>query len=226
MTVNDEIRANLEAVNSSIAAAIDDYDRPEGAVQLIAVSKVQPIERVRAAVIAGHRLFGENRVQEALARWQPIRQEFDDIAVHLIGPLQTNKARDAVGFFDAIHTLDRPRLAAALAREMDRQDRRPDCYIEVNTGAEPQKAGVRASEADDFIRQCRVDYALPIVGLMCIPPADEAPALHFALLREIARRNGLTNLSMGMSGDYQTAIAFDATLVRVGTAVFGARETP
>lgn len=226
MTVNDEIRANLEAVNSSIAAAIDDYDRPAGAVQLIAVSKVQPIERVRAAVIAGHRLFGENRVQEALARWQPIRQEFDDIAVHLIGPLQTNKARDAVGFFDAIHTLDRPRLAAALAREMDRQDRRPDCYIEVNTGAEPQKAGVRASEADDFIRQCRVDYALPIVGLMCIPPADEAPALHFALLREIARRNGLTNLSMGMSGDYQTAIAFDATLVRVGTAVFGARETP
>lgn len=226
MTVNDEIRANLEAVNSSIAVAIDDYDRPEGAVQLIAVSKVQPIERVRAAVIAGHRLFGENRVQEALARWQPIRQEFDDIAVHLIGPLQTNKARDAVGFFDAIHTLDRPRLAAALAREMDRQDRRPDCYIEVNTGAEPQKAGVRASEADDFIRQCRVDYALPIVGLMCIPPADEAPALHFALLREIARRNGLTNLSMGMSGDYQTAIAFDATLVRVGTAVFGAREIP
>ncbi len=226
MTVNDEIRANLEAVNSSIAAAIDDYDRPAGAVQLIAVSKVQPIERVRAAVIAGHRLFGENRVQEALARWQPIRQEFDDIAVHLIGPLQTNKARDAVGFFDAIHTLDRPRLAAALAREMDRQDRRPDCYIEVNTGAEPQKAGVRASEADDFIRQCRVDYALPIVGLMCIPPADEAPALHFALLREIARRNGLTNLSMGMSGDYQTAIAFDATLVRVGTAVFGAREIP
>jgi pyridoxal phosphate enzyme (YggS family) len=226
MTVNDEIRANLEAVNSSIAAAIDDYDRPEGAVQLIAVSKVQPIERVRAAVIAGHRLFGENRVQEALARWQPIRQEFDDIAVHLIGPLQTNKARDAVGFFDAIHTLDRPRLAAALAREMDRQDRRPDCYIEVNTGAEPQKAGVRASEADDFIRQCRVDYALPIVGLMCIPPAYEAPALHFALLREIARRNGLTNLSMGMSGDYQTAIAFDATLVRVGTAVFGAREIP
>lgn len=226
MTVNDEIRANLEAVNSSIVAAIDDYDRPEGAVQLIAVSKVQPIERVRAAVIAGHRLFGENRVQEALARWQPIRQEFDDIAVHLIGPLQTNKARDAVGFFDAIHTLDRPRLAAALAREMDRQDRRPDCYIEVNTGAEPQKAGVRASEADDFIRQCRVDYALPIVGLMCIPPADEAPALHFALLREIARRNGLTNLSMGMSGDYQTAIAFDATLVRVGTAVFGAREIP
>ena len=226
MTVNDEIRANLEAVNSSIAAAIDDYDRPEGAVQLIAVSKVQPIERVRAAVIAGHRLFGENRVQEALARWQPIRQEFDDIAVHLIGPLQTNKARDAVGFFDAIHTLDRPRLAAALAREMDRQDRRPDCYIEVNTGAEPQKAGVRASEVDDFIRQCRVDYALPIVGLMCIPPADEAPALHFALLREIARRNGLTNLSMGMSGDYQTAIAFDATLVRVGTAVFGAREIP
>ena len=226
MTVNDEIRANLEAVNSSIVAAIDDYDRPEGAVQLIAVSKVQPIERVRAAVIAGHRLFGENRVQEALARWQPIRQEFDDIAVHLIGPLQTNKARDAVGFFDAIHTLDRPRLAAALAREMDRQDRRPDCYIEVNAGAEPQKAGVRASEADDFIRQCRVDYALPIVGLMCIPPADEAPALHFALLREIARRNGLTNLSMGMSGDYQTAIAFDATLVRVGTAVFGAREIP
>lgn len=224
MTINDDIQTNLDTVQGSIACAVAECDRPVGAVQLIAVSKVQPIDRVRAAVVAGHRLFGENRVQEALARWQPLRQEFDDIAVHLIGPLQTNKARDAVAFFDAIHTLDRPRLAAALAREMDRLDRRPDCYIEVNTGKEPQKAGIFPSDADQFIDSCLTEYGLPVAGLMCIPPANEEPALHFALLREIAKRNGLVELSMGMSGDYQTAIGFDATLVRVGTAVFGARK--
>ena len=138
--------------------------------------------------------------------------------------MQTNKARDAVGFIDAIHTVDRPRLAAALAREMDRLDRRPDCFIEVNTGKEPQKAGIFPSDADQFIESCRTEYGLPVVGLMCIPPADEEPALHFALLREIAKRNGLAELSMGMSGDYQTAIGFDASLVRVGTAVFGTRQ--
>jgi pyridoxal phosphate enzyme (YggS family) len=224
MTVNDEIQGNLISITDSIDRAVADYERPAGSVQLIAVSKVQPIDRVRAAVLAGHRLFGENRVQEALARWLPLKEEFADIQVHLIGPLQTNKARDAVGFFDAIHTVDRPRLAAALAREMDRLDRRPDCFIEVNTGKEPQKAGIFPSDADQFIESCRTEYGLPVVGLMCIPPADEEPALHFALLREIAKRNGLAELSMGMSGDYQTAIGFDASLVRVGTAVFGTRQ--
>ena len=224
MTVNDEIQGNLISVTDSIDRAVADYERPAGSVQLIAVSKVQPIDRVRAAVLAGHRLFGENRVQEALARWLPLKEEFADIQVHLIGPLQTNKARDAVGFFDAIHTVDRPRLAATLAREMDRLDRRPDCFIEVNTGKEPQKAGIFPSDADQFIESCRAEYGLPVVGLMCIPPADEEPALHFALLREIAKRNGLAELSMGMSGDYQTAIGFDASLVRVGTAVFGTRQ--
>ena len=224
MTVNDEIQGNLISVTDSIDRAVADYERPAGSVQLIAVSKVQPIDRVRAAVLAGHRLFGENRVQEALARWLPLKEEFADIQVHLIGPLQTNKARDAVGFFDAIHTVDRARLAAALAREMDRLDRRPDCFIEVNTGKEPQKAGIFPSDADQFIESCRNEYGLPVVGLMCIPPADEEPALHFALLREIAKRNGLAELSMGMSGDYQTAIGFDASLVRVGTAVFGTRQ--
>ena len=224
MTVNDKIQGNLISVTDSIDRAVADYERPAGSVQLIAVSKVQPIDRVRAAVLAGHRLFGENRVQEALARWLPLKEEFADIQVHLIGPLQTNKARDAVGFFDAIHTVDRPRLAAALAREMDRLDRRPDCFIEVNTGKEPQKAGIFPSDADQFIESCRAEYGLPVVGLMCIPPADEEPALHFALLREIAKRNGLAELSMGMSGDYQIAIGFDASLVRVGTAVFGTRQ--
>ena len=224
MTVNDEIQGNLISVTDSIDRAVADYERPAGSVQLIAVSKVQPIDRVRAAVLAGHRLFGENRVREALTRWLPLKEEFAGIQVHLIGPLQTNKARDAVGFFDAIHTVDRARLAAALAREMDRLDRRPDCFIEVNTGKEPQKAGIFPSDADQFIESCRNEYGLPVVGLMCIPPANEEPALHFALLREIAKRNGLAELSMGMSGDYQTAIGFDASLVRVGTAVFGTRQ--
>ena len=224
MTVNDEIQGNLISITDSIDRAVADYERPAGSVQLIAVSKVQPIDRVRAAVLAGHRLFGENRVQEALARWLPLKEEFAGIQVHLIGPLQTNKARDAVGFFDAIHTVDRPRLAASLAREMDRLGQRPDCFIEVNTGKEPQKAGIFPSDADQFIESCRTEFGLPVVGLMCIPPADEEPALHFALLREIAKRNGLAGLTMGMSGDYQTAIGFDASLVRVGTAVFGTRQ--
>src|SRR5205823_7872617 len=168
--------------------------------------------------------FGENRVQEALAKFPGLRAEFPDLELHLIGPLQTNKVRDAVAHCDVIETVDRPRLAEALAREMARSGRRPACLIEVNTGEEPQKAGILPAAADSFIRDCRERLHLPIVGLMCIPPEHEQPALHFALLREIARRNGLDRLSMGMSADFETAIRFGATHVRVGTAIFGARR--
>jgi len=221
--VEREIAGNLAAVTARIAAAATAAGRDPAATRLIAVSKVQPADRVAAAVTAGHRLFGENRVQEALTRWTPFKAEIEDLELHLIGPLQTNKARDAVRFFDAVQTVDRSKLAAALAREMDKQDRRPACFIEVNTGEEPQKAGVLPADADAFIAACRDAYHLPLAGLMCIPPAGEAPAPHFALLREIARRNGLAGLSMGMSGDYEIALGFDASLVRVGTAIFGAR---
>ena len=179
---------------------------------------------MRAALRAGQRIFGENRVQEALAKFPALRGEFPDLALHLIGPLQTNKVKDAVAHCDVIETVDRPRLAEALAREMERSGRRLPCFIEVNTGAEPQKAGVLPEAADDFIRDCRDRLQLPIVGLMCVPPEHEEPALHFALLREIARRNGLVKLSMGMSADFETAIRFGATHVRVGTAIFGARR--
>jgi hypothetical protein len=194
-------------------------------VSLVAVSKTQPVAAVRAALAAGQRLFGENRVQEALDKFLGLRGEFPDLVLHLIGPLQTNKVRDAVAHCDVIETVDRPRLAEALAREMERSGRRPPCYIEVNTGEEPQKAGIFPAAADGFIADCRDRLGLPIVGLMCVPPHDEEPSLHFALLREIARRNGLTGLSMGMSADFETAIRFGATHVRVGTAIFGARQS-
>jgi pyridoxal phosphate enzyme (YggS family) len=179
---------------------------------------------VLAALQAGQRFFGENRVQEVLAMFPGLRGEFPDIELHLIGPLQTNKVRDAVAHCDVIETVDRLRLAKALAREMERSGRRPACLIEVNTGEEPQKAGVFPADADSFIAECRDRLGLPIVGLMCIPPEHEEPALHFALLREIAKRNGLEIVSMGMSADFETAIRFGATHVRVGTAIFGARR--
>jgi pyridoxal phosphate enzyme (YggS family) len=218
-----EVAANLEEIQSKIADAARRAGRPAGDVSLVAVSKVQPFARVEAACLAGHRLFGENRVQEAMDRWPPLKARFPDLKLHLIGPLQTNKAAEAVAFFDVIETVDRPKLAAALRREMDKQGVRRPCFIQVNTGEEPQKAGILPLEADAFIASCRDEHDLEILGLMCIPPQDEEPALHFALLREIARRNGLRALSMGMSGDYETAIEFGATHVRVGTAVFGAR---
>jgi pyridoxal phosphate enzyme (YggS family) len=218
-----EVAANLEEIQSKIADAARRVGRPAGDVSLVAVSKVQPFARVEAACLAGHRLFGENRVQEAMDRWPPLKARFPDLKLHLIGPLQTNKAAEAVAFFDVIETVDRPKLAAALRREMDKQGVRRPCFIQVNTGEEPQKAGILPLEADAFIASCRDEHDLEILGLMCIPPQDEEPALHFALLREIARRNGLRALSMGMSGDYETAIEFGATHVRVGTAVFGAR---
>ncbi len=219
------VAARLAAVRRRIAAAEAAAGRPPGSVELVAVGKTHMAETVREAIDAGHRAFGENRVQEAMAKWPALRDAAPDAALHLIGPLQTNKARDAVALFDVIETVDRPKLAAALAREMDRAGRRPSCLVEVNTGAEPQKAGVHPAAADDFIAACRGEYGLKVDGLMCIPPAGEEPALHFALLAEIARRNGLARLSMGMTADFETAIRFGATHVRLGTAVFGPRRT-
>ncbi|MFT5438414.1 MAG: pyridoxal phosphate enzyme (YggS family) [Alphaproteobacteria bacterium] len=218
-----DIAANLSDVKARIAAAETVAGRAPGAARLVAVSKFHPAASVQAALAAGHRLFGENRVQEAEGKFPALREAWPDLRLHLIGPLQTNKARDAVALFDVIETIDRPKLAAALAREMDRLDRRPDVLVQVNTGEEPQKAGILPLEADGFIKACRDEYGLPVRGLMCIPPADEEPAMHFALLADMAARNGLDWLSMGMSADFEEAIRFGATHVRVGTAVFGHR---
>jgi PLP dependent protein len=223
---SDIVGANLAAVRARIAAAASAAGRPAESVTLVAVSKTHPEAAVRAALRAGQRVFGENRVQEALLKYPALRREFPDLALHLIGPLQTNKAKDALQHFDVIETLDRPHLAAVVAREMAKSGRLVPCFIEVNTGEEPQKSGVRPAEADAFIRDCRDRLGLRVEGLMCIPPEDEEPAPYFALLREIARRHGLDKLSMGMSADFETAIRFGATHVRVGTAIFGARRVP
>jgi PLP dependent protein len=222
--MEEVIAANLAAVRGRIEAAARIAGRASDGVTLVAVSKTNPASAVRAALAAGQRVFGENRVQEALEKFPGLRGEFPDLALHLIGPLQTNKAREAVAHFDVIETVDRPRLAEALAREMERAGRRPPCLIEVNTGEEPQKAGIFPAAADGFIADCRDRLHLPVVGLMCVPPHGEEPSPHFALLREIARRNALSVLSMGMSADFETAIRFGATHVRVGTAIFGARQ--
>ncbi|HUK60622.1 MAG TPA: YggS family pyridoxal phosphate-dependent enzyme [Stellaceae bacterium] len=219
------VGANLASVLARISSAARAAGRDPASVRLVAVAKTHPAEAVAAALGAGHLLFGENRVQEAAAKYPALRARYPDLRLHLIGPLQTNKAREAVALFDAIETIDRPRLAEALAHEMVRQQKRPTCLIEVNTGEEAQKAGVLPQDADQFIALCRDKFALPVAGLMCIPPEHEEPAPHFALLREIARRNGLAELSMGMSADFEIAIRFGATLVRVGTAIFGARES-
>jgi len=218
-----DIAANLAAVRARIRAAAVGAARG-AAVSLVAVSKTHGEDRIRPALEAGHRVFGENRVQEAETKWPALKADFADVRLHLIGPLQTNKARVAVGLADVIETIDRPKLARAVAAEMDRAGRRPDCFIEVNTGEEPQKHGVAPDQADDFVRACRDEYQLPIIGLMCVPPLNEEPSLHFALLRKIAERNGLAHLSMGMSRDFEIAIAFGASQVRVGTAIFGGRE--
>jgi PLP dependent protein len=220
-----DIAANLAAVRARIAGAATAAGRAPADVTLVAVSKTHGPPAIAAATAAGQRQFGENRVQEAALKYPALKAATPGLELHLIGPLQTNKVKEAVALFDVIETLDRPKLAEALAREMARQGRRPRLFVEVNTGAEPQKAGVLPAEADAFIAQCR-DLGLEIAGLMCIPPADEEPALHFALLREVARRNGIAQLSMGMSADYETAIRFGATHVRVGTAIFGERGQP
>ena len=217
------IAGNLAAVRGRIEAAARAAGRPAGSVALVAVGKTHPAAAVREALAAGHRVFGENRVQEAQAKYPALREAFPDLALHLIGPLQTNKVREAVALFDMIESVDRPRLAEALAREMERSGRRLSCLIEVNTGEEPQKAGIMPQAADAFVAECRDRLGLPVAGLMCVPPVDEEPSPHFALLREIARRTGLDLVSMGMSADFETAIRFGATHVRVGTAIFGAR---
>lgn len=218
-----DVGANLAEVLARIADAERAGDRTLGSVQLVAVSKGHDAARAEAALVAGHRVFGENRVQEAQAKWPALRERFPDAVLHGIGGLQTNKAEDAVALFDVIETLDRPKLAKELAKAMDKIGRRPTCFIQVNTGEEPQKSGILPADAAEFVRACREDYDLPVAGLMCIPPVDENPALHFAFLAELADRVGLDQLSMGMSADFETAIRFGATHVRVGTAVFGAR---
>ena len=212
----------LAEIKSRIAKAEAKAGRATGSVQLIAVSKVQPNERVEAVLEEGHRCFGENKVQEAAGKWPDFAERFDGIDLHLIGPLQTNKARQAMELFDSIHSVDRPKLAKTLARLAQELGKCPDLFIQVNTGEEEQKAGVMPADADAFIAECRA-LDLPVKGLMCIPPVDEEPSLHFALLAKIAKRNGLQGLSMGMSGDFETAIALGATHVRVGSAIFGAR---
>ncbi|TKA96857.1 YggS family pyridoxal phosphate-dependent enzyme [Cereibacter changlensis] len=212
----------LQAIAERITAAEVQTGRAPGSVQLIAVSKLQPLDRVEAVLTAGHRLFGENYVQEAAGKWPALRDRFGAIEVHMIGPLQTNKAKAAFGLFDAIHTLDRPSLAEKLAKLAQQHGSCPALYVQVNTGAEPQKAGVLPDDADSFVETCRA-MDLPIRGLMCIPPEDQPPAAHFAELAAIAERNGLTGLSMGMSADFEQAIAHGATHVRVGSAIFGAR---
>jgi pyridoxal phosphate enzyme (YggS family) len=217
------IAANLEAIRRRIAAAAGAAGRGAAEVSLVAVSKTHPAAAVEAALAAGQRVFGENRVQEAAQKYPALRALWPDLELHLIGPLQTNKAREAVALFDVIETVDRPRLAEALAVEMARSGRRPRCLIQVNTGEEAQKAGIAPADAASFIADCRDRLKLPIDGLMCIPPVAEDPAVHFAFLRELGRRHGLPSLSMGMSGDFETAIALGSTHVRVGTAIFGAR---
>lgn len=214
---------SLAEIQNRIAAAEVAHGRPKGQVKMIAVSKVQPNARVEKVLAQGQRIFGENRVQEAAGKWPEFRAMFTGIDLHLIGPLQTNKARQAIELFDAIHSLDRPKLAKTLARLAQEIGRCPDLFVQINTGKEEQKAGIIPEAADEFIAECR-SMDLPVKGVMCIPPVHETPALHFALLAKIAQRNGLSGLSMGMSADFEMAIGFGATHVRVGSAIFGARS--
>jgi PLP dependent protein len=218
--------AGLIEVREKIARACREAARDPATVTLVAIAKTFGADAIAPVIAAGQRVFGENRVQEAKAKWPPLIAATVGIELHLVGSLQSNKARDAVGLFDAIHSLDRASLAEALGKEIARQSRRPTLFVEINTGAEAQKSGVPPQQADDFLAACRDRYGLAVSGLMCIPPFDEAPAPHFALTAQIARRNGLKLLSMGMSADFETAIAFGATHVRVGTAIFGTRPAP
>jgi pyridoxal phosphate enzyme (YggS family) len=223
MSENADIAANFATVQADIAAACREAKRDAASVTLIAVGKTFPAEAMEQAIAAGQRVFGENRVQETKAKWPALRERYPDLSLHLIGPLQSNKAREAVALFDAIHSVDRPSLCEALSKEITKHGRAPQLFVEINTGAEPQKAGILPDDADAFLRACKDSYGLVIEGLMCIPPLDEAPAPHFALTAKIAARNGLKRLSMGMSSDYRIAIAFGATHVRVGSAIFGER---
>ncbi len=222
----DDSAARLAGVRTRIARATRDAGREPGAVALVAVSKTIGPEGIAPVIAAGQRVFGENRVQEAGAKWPQLREAAPDVSLHLIGPLQSNKAREAVALFDVIETVDRPRIAEALAAEIARSGRAPDLFVQVNTGAEAQKAGVLPEEADAFLAACRDRFGLRVAGLMCIPPASEQASPHFALLAQIAGRNGLPGLSMGMSGDFELGIQLGATHVRVGSAIFGDRPRP
>jgi PLP dependent protein len=219
-----DVRANLGSVTARIAQAAAAAGRATGSVTLVAVTKTHPLKQIRPALEAGQRVFGENRVQEARAKWPALRAAYPDIELHLIGPLQTNKVREAVALFDAIETLDRPKLAAVLAREMALQGRRPNCYVEVNIGAEPQKSGIAPDDVPAFLAAAREIHRLPIVGLMCIPPQGADPAPYFKRLADLARRSNVPLVSMGMSDDFEAAVRAGATHVRVGSAIFGPRR--
>ena len=220
----DSVRARLDGVHADIAEAAREAGRDAGDVTLMAVSKTFARDAIEPVLQVGQRIFGENRVQEALGKWPELKAAYPDCEVHLIGPLQSNKTKEAVALFDAIHTIDRPKIAEAVANECARTDRHPQLFVQVNTGEEPQKAGVAPREAGAFVARCRNELGLDIRGLMCIPPIDEEAAVHFAFLAKLAGELNLTQLSMGMSADFAAAIAFGATHVRVGTAIFGARQ--
>jgi len=224
-SVSTDATTSLAAVRAEIARACKDAGRDVASVTLVAVSKTFPAEAIEPVIAAGQRVFGENRVQEAKSKWPALLTKHPGIELHLIGPLQSNKAKEAVALFDAIHSVDRASLCEALAKEIAKQGRQPILFAEINTGAEPQKAGVLPQDADAFLTTCRQTYGLTMSGLMCIPPLDEAPGPHFALTAKIAQRNGLQLLSMGMSADFATAIQLGATHVRVGSAIFGGRST-
>jgi PLP dependent protein len=227
--MTDQSQSSVERlghVRAEIIRAARDAGRDPHAVTLVAVSKTFDAPDIRPVIEAGQRVFGENRVQESMGKWPALKAAFPDIELHLIGPLQSNKAKEAVALFDVIETVDRPSIAEALAKEFRKTERRPKLYVQVNTGEEPQKAGISPQGADAFLTRCRNDWGLSIAGLMCIPPADEPPSPHFALLRKIAERNGIPILSMGMSSDFEEAIQVGATHVRVGSAIFGHRSYP
>ena len=214
---------SLENIKDQIRNAELTNNRQNGSVNLIAVSKVQPVERVERVLSQGHRIFGENRVQEAYQKWPAWKEKFPTVSLHLLGPLQTNKVKEVLGLFDVVHSLDRDKLARIFSENIQKLGSSPDFFIQVNTGEEEQKAGIFPTMVDKFVEQCKNTYDLPIVGLMCIPPIDEEPSLHFALLKKIAERNGLNRLSMGMSADFVSAITFGSTDVRIGSAIFGRR---
>ena len=220
----EDISKAFTRVRQNIDKVVDESNRSPDEITLIAVSKQQQEDRVDASLATGHRVFGENRVQEAQKRWSIRKYDYPDLRLHLIGPLQSNKAADAVQLFDVIHTIDRPKIAIAIAKEAARQNKYIQCFIQVNTGDEPQKSGISPYDLSSFVNFCREEVGLPITGLMCIPPVDEEAAIHFGFLNTLASRNNLTGLSMGMSGDYEEAIKFGATHIRVGSALFGSRE--
>ena len=220
----EDISKSFTRIRQNIDKVVDESDRSPNEITLIAVSKQQQEDRVDASLALGHRVFGENRVQEAQKRWSIRKCDYPDLRLHLIGPLQSNKAADAVRLFDVIHTIDRPKIAIAIAKEAAEQNKYIQCFIQVNTGDEPQKSGISPCDLSSFVDFCREEVGLPITGLMCIPPVDEEAAIHFGFLNTLASRNNLTGLSMGMSSDYEEAIRFGATHIRVGSALFGSRE--